>query len=105
MKKKYSDPLMMSTILLSGTNAAKPSTGGSITPPGGDDDWEDGIVPAQPSLLITPAETPAAEEVVPEADPEQAVASPVVEVPDVTSVLDNVTGDTSDDIAAPDANE
>lgn len=102
---------MFSAVMLTGTGAAKQSPGGSITPidppPGGDDEWEDSkrgslmLMPADGLTVVEPESVMTTDQLLETAEPEL----PVIEVPDIPSVLDDITGDEAGDVAAPGAGE
>ena len=103
MRKKYSDPLMFSAVMLAGISAAVDSYGHSITPvdppPGGDDEWDENDTTrgVEPDVLLVPADTPDPISE-PITDPVEIVEPEVsVEVP---TVMDELTGeDTGAEVA------
>ncbi len=106
MKKKYTDPLMFSTVMLAGINMARISPGGSGSP---DDDWDtnetgDGgnSSNTQPDILLMPAENPDSVSE-PEADPVEIVEPDIV--PEVPTVLEGLTGDDTSTAVAPGTGE
>jgi len=101
---------MFSAVMLTGTGAAKQSPGGSITPIGDDDggEWEDDskrgalmLVPADGLTVVEPGSVMTTDQLLETAEPEL----PVIEVTDIPSVLDDITGDEAGDVAAPGTGE
>ena len=102
MKKKYSDPLMFSTVLLNGGIVVEPSVNGEIAPDEiGDDidlpnlsvNFTPGIKASDPVTIVNPVEEAVkSEETAVTEAPAAGSSSPIEVTPIIDSLVPEATG-------------